>query len=212
MDRLIELIEQWEDGKGLKDENIIDFLSKVKDFEKELLKALLMRLRSNTKNLELYRYTCDICGASFKIEYETKGSSINYCPFCGTGGDKGVTVQTSNVTFIELAEGSKHIEVWISTNLLDNTVGSAYLVDIDKDILLREDKVVKQGEPFIYADHNEPILTSELELVEEVLSYINRDLFIQVKTSFPHPITILGVDVGFKYTEEYIENMRRGVM
>jgi len=55
MDRLIELIEQWEDGKGLKDENIIDFLSEVKDFEKELLKALLMRLRSYTKNLELYR-------------------------------------------------------------------------------------------------------------------------------------------------------------
>lgn len=126
--------------------------------------------------------------------------------------EEGVTVYTPNATFIGLAEGSKHIEVWVSTSLLDNTIGSAYLVDIDKDILLKEDKVVKQDEPFIYADHNEPILTSELELVEEVLSYINRDLFIQVKTSFPHPVTILGVDVKFRYTEEYIENMRRGVM
>ena len=89
MVELLNLIEQWKDGKGLKDENIIDFLSEVKDFEKELLKALLMRLRSYTKNLELYRYTCDICGASFKIEYEINGSSINYCPFCGAEGNNG---------------------------------------------------------------------------------------------------------------------------
>jgi predicted nucleic acid-binding Zn ribbon protein len=97
MDRLIGLIGQWEDGKGLKDENIIDFLSEVKDFEKELLKALLMRLKSYNKNLELYRYTCDICGASFKIEYETKGSLINYCPFCGAEGNNGSPLD--NISF-----------------------------------------------------------------------------------------------------------------
>ena len=124
--------------------------------------------------------------------------------------EEGVTPYTPNVTFIEFAEGSKHIEVWVSTSLLDNTIGSAYLIDIDKDVLLREDRVEKQDEPFIYADPNEPILACELELIEEILSYINRDLFVQVKTSFPHPATILGVDVEFRYTEEYIENMRRG--
>lgn len=97
MVELLNLIEQWKDGEGLKDENIIDFLSEVKDFEKELLKALTMELKSYTKYLELYRYTCDICGASFKIEYEINGSSINYCPFCGAEGDNGSPLD--NISF-----------------------------------------------------------------------------------------------------------------
>ncbi|GEM_PF-4489986 len=123
-----------------------------------------------------------------------------------------VITYMSNVTFVEFAEGSNHIEVWISTSLLDDTIGSAYLVDIDKGALLKKDKVVKQNEPFIYADFNAPIFSCELALIEEILSCISRDLFVQAKTSFPRPAIVLGVDIGFRYTEEYIENMRRGVM
>ena len=116
----------------------------------------------------------------------------------------------SKITFIELAEGTQHIEVWISTDWLDEGIGSAYLVDIDKDALMKKDKVVKQDDPFIYADLDAYIPDEELELIEDVLSQIDRDLFILVKTLYPETTTLMGVPVGFRFTEEYVDSMNNG--
>ena len=117
----------------------------------------------------------------------------------------------SKITYIEFAEGTQHIEVWVSTDWLDNGIGSSYLVDLDKEALLKRDKVLKQDEPFIYADQDEPIPDEELELIEDVLSQINRDLFILVKTIYPETTNLMGVPIGFRYTAEYIDHMYKGV-
>jgi hypothetical protein len=124
--------------------------------------------------------------------------------------EEGIFPGVSKITSLEIAEGTEHIEIWIGTDILNIIFGSAYLVDIEKNALLINNKIVKQDEPFIYANPNEPVLFMELEFIEEILSNIDRELFIQAKTSHPCPPTFMGVDVEFRYTEEFIENMRRG--
>ena len=106
MEKLIELIEQWEDiNQGLNDKELLSLSVKLRDLEDEVFQAMQNRIqdkRAATKYLELYRYYCEECGVSFKIDYED-GGVINFCPFCGTEeyGDKG---HTDSIVFDGLFE------------------------------------------------------------------------------------------------------------
>lgn len=115
--------------------------------------------------------------------------------------------KNSDITNVAIDEGVDNLEIWIQTSLLKSLKKCAYIINISKKELLKNDKIVILDKPFVCFSSSKieinDILAGELKTIIDFVNKINKKTFEKLQKGKINNID--GVDIELGYTEEYLE-------
>ncbi len=115
--------------------------------------------------------------------------------------------KNSDITNVAIDEGVDNLEIWIQTSLLKSLKKCAYIINISKKELLKNDKIVILDKPFVCSSNSEievdDVFAGELKTIIDFVNKINKKTFEKLQKGKINNID--GVDIELGYTEEYLE-------
>lgn len=115
--------------------------------------------------------------------------------------------KNSDITNVAIDEGVDNLEIWIQTSLLKSLKKCAYIINISKKELLKNDKIVILDKPFVCSSNSEievdDVFAGELKTIIDFVNKINKKTFEKLQEGKINNID--GVNIELGYTEEYLE-------
>lgn len=117
--------------------------------------------------------------------------------------------KNSDIINVAIDEGIDNLEIWIQTSLLKGLKKCAYVTNISKKELLRNDNIVILDKPFICSSNSkievDDILARELKIIIDFVNKINKKTFEKLQKGKINNIDGINIELG--YTEEYLEHI-----